>query len=92
MQRRIVREVQGQHWLSGGQLVAPVRADITAGDDSLVATNPDTGIFGVGEDLASAVMDLRAALVEHRDALIDDDLLSEELQVQLDFLQRHLRS
>lgn len=91
-QRRVAREIQGQHWLAGGDLLFPVPARITAGEGALVATNPDTGIFGVGDDLPSALLDLRSALMEHRDALLGDDTLSEELRAQLAYLKRHIRS
>jgi hypothetical protein len=46
-----------------------------------------TGIFGFGEDLNAAIVDLAAALQEHRDVLERQDSLSPDLQDQLNYLR-----
>jgi hypothetical protein len=86
------RVVAGKQWVVGGRLKIPVSVHIT-GDSSgqLVATDEHTGIFGAGADLAAAINDFRAALVEHRAFLEASHPLSSDLEEQLDALRRLLR-
>jgi hypothetical protein len=86
------RVVAGRQWVAGGRLKIPVCLHIT-GDSSgqLVATDERTGIFGVGADLAAAINNFRAALVEHRALLEVSHPLSSDLQEQLDVLRQLLR-
>jgi hypothetical protein len=52
------------------------------------ATDRVTGIFGFGEDVNGAIVDLLHALKEHREVLEAQDELSPDLQEQLAYLQR----
>jgi len=89
---RVVHTLAGHPWVSGGDLVRPIRAVVRGGSEgTLVVVEPTTGIFGAGADLADALLDFRAALVEHRDVLESSGELAEDLRDQLDFLRRHLR-
>ena len=81
----------GLFWLAGDRLIQPVRVLVERGSGSFVATEPQTGVFGVGPTFAAAVNDLRAALVEHLEVLRAEEALSEELDQQLAFLRSHLR-
>ncbi len=56
-------------------------------DSGFVAVDEVTGIFGFGDDLNEALMDLAAALVEHREVLEGQGALSPDLQDQLRYLQ-----
>ena len=80
------------YWLNGGDIVQPLSALVTWLENGvLVAEEPRSGIHGVGSDFASAIGDLRAALVEHRDVLEGASQLSDDLADQLTLLRRHLR-
>jgi predicted RNase H-like HicB family nuclease len=54
------------------------------------AADPETGIFGSGPDVLSAVQDLQQALQEHLDVLGRQEALSDDLAAQLDYLCRRL--
>lgn len=82
--------VLGSYWLAGGEIINPVRALVEQGS-AFVATEAQTGLFGVGPTFAAAVNDLRAALVEHLEVLSADDALADDLRRQLAFLRSHLR-
>lgn len=56
-------------------------------DTGFVTSDLVTGIFGFGEDLNAAIVDLAAALQEHRDVLERQDSLSPDLQEQLNYLR-----
>lgn len=84
--------LDGQFWLSGGDIALPLRVEMHGADHGLTAVQPDTGIFGTGRSLADALNDLRAALVEYRGALTSAQPLAEDLREQLGFLRRHLRT
>jgi hypothetical protein len=83
--------LQGRFWLGGRELVQPVLAEVDLHDGIVSATERTTGIFGAGESLAAALEDLRCALREHLDVQERESSLSEQLQVQRDFLRAHLR-
>lgn len=87
---RVARILAGEYWLGGPAFLRPVRAHIQPASDHVAAVQPDTGIFGVGDTLASAVTDLRSALAQHFDVLEVEEALSEDLASQLAFLRRHL--
>ncbi len=82
----------GIFWLAGGELIRPLPALIERGQGSFVATEPTTGLFGVGLTFAAAVCDLRLALREHLEVLGSEGPLAEGLELQLAFLRSHLRS
>jgi hypothetical protein len=56
-------------------------------DTGFVTSDLVTGIFGFGEDLNAAIVDLATALQEHRDVLERQDSLSSDLQEQLNYLR-----
>lgn len=86
------RVIAGPQWLMGGDLVVPLRVDLAVlADETFGAVEPRTGIFGVGPSVAESIMDLRQALVDHRELLTQCTQLSVGLQEQLDILDRHLR-
>jgi hypothetical protein len=86
------RVLAGRQWLGGGDLIRPIRVHIDGTADGLTASEPQTGIFGMGQDLPSALQDLRTALREHLEVLESSGALSEDLQRQLTFLRRHVRA
>lgn len=88
----LTRPIPEKVWLSGGHLRRPICVVMAgASDGRLTATNPGTGIFGVGGDLAAAITDFRAALREHRDVLEASSALATDLQEQLDLLRNLLQ-
>lgn len=58
----------------------------------IVITDVPTGIFGVGATLQEAVADFQTALREHQDVLSRRPSLSDDLQAQLAYLNRHLKA
>lgn len=87
-----VQVVSGHHWLSGGDLIRPLLAELSSATrGQIVASEPRTGIHGVGHTPAEAISDLRLALAEHLEVLEASEPLSDELQVQLKVLRAHLR-
>ena len=80
----------GIYWLVGGHVAQPMKASVEVGKRCFVATQPETGIFGVGGSFPAAIHDLRAALLEHFETLTNQSL-SEGLQEQLRILRLHLR-
>lgn len=82
---------QGQVWLSGRGLLAPVQVQLEVDGADFVASQPDTGIFGVGPDVAAAIEDLRTALRQHRRVLqVNEGRLAPPLQRQLDYIRQHV--
>ena len=59
-------------------------------DGRFTVSNPETGIFGVGDNPRAAFEDFERALREHLDVLSRQDALSEDLVVQLRYLQQRL--
>ena len=92
VRRPIARHMAGRQWLSGGDIIRPIRVEIHGAGRDLTVSEEQTGIYGVGSDLASAINDFRAALKEHLDVLESSGPLSEELKHQLSILRRHLRA
>lgn len=66
-----------------------LHARIHEGDGLVVIEDSVTGIFGSGDTLAKAILDLRAALAEHLEVLSDDDSLSLDLRRQLESLRSY---
>lgn len=88
----VARQIADSFWLAGDDLIQPVLAQIQVDGDDLLATEPVTGIYGVGSDLAEAVNDLRSALRDHFVVLNDESSsLSDDLRIQRDWLRVHLR-
>ena len=81
----------GSHWLGGGDLIQPIRANLTVYADEVIAQEPTTEVFGVGDTPSEALIDLRLALKDHLQVLASAGNLSEDLQRQLDFLVSHVR-
>jgi hypothetical protein len=82
----------GRRWLGGGNLAIPIYVRIEAPDPGILTVlEPETGIFGVGANLAEAIEDFRSTLEAHRSLLEGSQPLSAGLKEQLDFLRRHLR-
>jgi hypothetical protein len=92
VRRPIARHMAGRQWLSGGDIIRPIRVEIHGAGRDLTVSEEQTGIYGAGSDLASAINDFRAALKEHLDVLESSGPLSEELKHQLSILRRHLRA
>ena len=84
------RVLAGTYWLAGSPLRTPIKIRVTADSNSILTREVDSGVFGVGADLAKSVADLRAALIEHRDTLEESQSLSPSLAAQLAILQRIL--
>jgi hypothetical protein len=78
------------HWLYGRGIVNPVRASTAPTTDGWVCEQPDTGIWGSGKTQATAIEDLRHALVDHRDVLMSSNALAPHLSRQRRFLNEHL--
>lgn len=75
----------GPEFLPGRTVQAELSVD---GADTIVACEKVWGIFGVGSSAALAIDDLRAALVDFRDSLEDDeDTLAPGLRDQLAYLR-----
>jgi hypothetical protein len=89
---KVVRVIGGCHWLSGRDIIRPIRVEIHGATSGITVSERQTGIFGVGSDPASAINDFRAALKEHLEVLESSESLSEELKHQLSILRRHLRT
>jgi hypothetical protein len=81
----------GMH-LQGAYIIDGVRGEVSTSSGHYVLVSPETGIFGSGFDLASAIHDFRAALHQHHDTLnaVSVDSLSRDLRRQLDFLNARL--
>lgn len=89
----IARAFSGRAWVSGGELRVPMRVHLEArAGGRVTAFEPTLNIFGDGHDVAAAVEDFRAALVEHRDVLASSARLSADLEEQLAILRRYLRA
>jgi hypothetical protein len=83
----------GDFWLGGPGVLRPVRVHIEAPHDGpVLAVQHDTGIHGVGASAATAVEDLKAALHDHLVLLAQEEVLSDELEHQLNWLRRHIRA
>jgi hypothetical protein len=82
--------VQGRLWLAGGNLLAPVHAQIEIDGADVIATEVETGIFGVGPTLPAALTDLRSSLAQFRDVLERRQKLAAPLVRTLQFLRGHL--
>lgn len=89
---KVERALAGRQWLGGGDVVRPIRVHIESAVEGFTVSEPETGIFGIGRDLPSALQDFRVALGEHRDVLESSEALSEDLRRQLRFLRRHPRA
>lgn len=89
---QVTHVLAGRRWLGGGEIVRPIRVQIDSTPEGFTVAEPETGIFGAGQDLPSALQDFRVALREHLDVLESSQALSEDLQRQLSFLRRHLRA
>jgi hypothetical protein len=86
-----VRIIGGPLWLSGGDLRVPIKVEISTDSSGVVVAERRTGIYGAGPDLAAAVADFRAALLDYRDVLEGNPPLGPHLQGTLSILRRHLR-
>jgi hypothetical protein len=84
--------MQGTYWISGRGIRRPLRADMSAGAGEFIATEPQTGIFGVGTVPSEAIEDLRTALVDHRRVLETAQTLSPDLARCLFTLRHHFGS
>jgi hypothetical protein len=82
----------GRQWLGGGDIIRPIRVQIGGTADGFVVSESETGIFGAGPDLPSALQDFRVALTDHLEVLEASKPLAEDLQRQLGFLRRHVRA
>jgi hypothetical protein len=87
----IVGQFPGEVWLGGADLIRPVRVQVQASPERVIAAEPETGIFGVGVDLPTALTDVRAALHEHLSVLEHQEDLSRGLQEQRDYLRQRVR-
>lgn len=76
-------------WLGG--LLSPLRIEMSYSAGQAVAVEPTTGIFGVGESASAAIVDLRDALSDHFETLVDAGDLSPGLEEQLRFLRSLLK-
>jgi len=83
---------QGRFYLFGEGIVVPMPCDLSHDASAgWVLTNEDTGIYGVGEGVVDAIMDLRLALREHLGFLLEDEhALSIRLAAQLRYLRAHV--
>lgn len=88
---RVDHILTDRYWMAGHGLLQPVEARLTVTGDEVIAVEPTTGIVGVGSGLASAITDLRAALVEHLDVLAASPALSPDLAEQLEFLRQRVQ-
>lgn len=74
-------------WLAIGALTIEVRPE----NDQYIALEHETGMFGEGDDVEEAMIDLLTSLHEHRDDLLaHEPRLSRHLQHQLEALTRSL--
>lgn len=55
--------------------------------DDVAVEDPETGVFGSGDDLPAAVQDFENALRDHLAVLAEDDALAPNLQHQLEILR-----
>jgi hypothetical protein len=55
--------------------------------EDVAVEDPETGVFGAGDDLDAAIVDFQAALHEHLDVLTSEDALAPPLQHQLEILR-----
>ena len=60
--------------------------------DDVAVEDPQTGVFGAGNDVATAVQDFQDALQEHLAVLAGEEALSPALQHQLALLQGYFTS
>lgn len=74
------------------ELAVPLYARVEVSSAGPTLVDPETGIWGVGTDAASALVDFLAALRQHRDVLNDMGDLSSapDLEAQLRYLDVHL--
>lgn len=81
------RATSVQLWLGAGGLNRSLRvAVIIDVDGTFIVEDPESGIFGQGPRLSSALQDFRSALAEHLQALRAADKLSAHMQDQARYL------
>lgn len=67
-----------------------VRVYETAED--VAVEDPQTGVFGAGDDLNAAILDFQAALHDHLEVLAGDDALAPPLRRQLEILRAYFNA